>query len=104
MGHRYRVNARPLPSLRRTADLVFTRQRIAVFIDGCFWHGCPEHYRQPAANAQYWIAKVDRNMKRDADTDASLAGAGWTPLRFWTHEKPEDVAGAIHEAVFAQRG
>ena len=73
-----------------------------MFIDGCFWHGCPEHYRQPAANAEYWIAKVHRNMKRDAETDESLVGAGWTPLRFWTHHDPEGVAVAIHDAVVAR--
>ncbi len=61
MGLRYRVHTRPLPGLRRTADLVFTRQRVAVFIDGCFWHGCPEHHRQPGANSAYWSEKVARN-------------------------------------------
>lgn len=64
MGLRYRVNARPLPNLRRTADLVFTKRRVAVFIDGCFWHACPTHHRRPAANAEYWIAKVERNRTR----------------------------------------
>ena len=98
-GMRYRVNHRPLPQLRRTADLVFTRRRIAVFIDGCYWHGCPKHHRQPAANADYWAAKVARNRARDADTDAALAAAGWTRLRFWEHEDPAAVAAAIVATV-----
>ncbi len=99
VGLRYRVNARPLPTLRRTADLVFTRRRVAVFIDGCFWHGCAEHHRQPGANADYWSAKVARNRERDADTDAALTAAGWTVLRFWSHVDPVEVAEAIVEAV-----
>jgi DNA mismatch endonuclease, patch repair protein len=86
-------------ALRRTADLVFVRERVAVFIDGCFWHGCPVHHRQPSANADYWIAKVERNRRRDIDTDAALGEAGWTTLRFWAHEHPENVAEQIREAV-----
>ncbi|GAB7072141.1 very short patch repair endonuclease [Mycobacterium hodleri] len=99
MGLRYRVSARPLPNLRRTADLVFTRRRVAVFIDGCFWHGCPEHHRQPSANAGYWSAKIERNRARDAATDATLADAGWTVLRFWAHQPPTEVAAAVGAAV-----
>lgn len=99
MGLRYRVNARPVPALRRTADLVFPRQRVAVFIDGCFWHGCPDHHRQPTANAAYWGAKVERNKARDTDTDATLAKAGWRTLRFWAHEDPEQVAAAIRSVI-----
>jgi DNA mismatch endonuclease, patch repair protein len=99
MGLRYRVNARPVATLRRTADLVFTRRRVAVFIDGCFWHGCPDHHRQPSANADYWSAKVARNRGRDIATDETLAAAGWTVLRFWEHERPEAVAEAVRTAV-----
>lgn len=99
MGLRYRVNARPVPTLRRTADLVFPSERVAVFIDGCFWHGCPDHHRQPTANAAYWTAKVERNKARDRDTDAALATAGWRTLRFWAHEEPEQVAVAIRSVV-----
>jgi DNA mismatch endonuclease (patch repair protein) len=103
MGLRYRVNARPLPQLRRTADLVFPRLRIAVFIDGCFWHGCAEHHRQPAANAGYWSAKVERNRSRDVDTDARLTAAGWEVLRFWAHEDAHRVAAIIVNEVLAAR-
>jgi DNA mismatch endonuclease (patch repair protein) len=99
MGLRYRVNARPLPTLRRTADLVFTRRRVAVFIDGCFWHGCPEHHRAPRANSDYWTEKVARNRARDAATDATLTAAGWTVLRFWAHRPPSEVANEVRAAV-----
>lgn len=99
MGLRYRKNIRPVPSLRRTADLVFPRQRVAIFIDGCFWHGCPEHHRLPRANAEYWTAKVDGNRRRDTATDETLAAAGWTVLRFWEHEDPVEVAETIRKAV-----
>lgn len=103
MGLRYRVNARPIPSLRRTADLLFTRAKVAVFIDGCFWHGCPDHHRQPTANSDYWVAKVERNRQRDAATDITLTEAGWTVLRFWEHEPPEQVAQSVREAVMRTR-
>lgn len=99
MGLRYRVSARPILGLRRTADLVFPTERIAVFIDGCFWHGCPEHRRQPRANAEYWAAKVQRNRQRDVDTDLALDRSGWTILRFWEHERPDEVAESIRQAV-----
>lgn len=101
MGLRYRVNTRPLPKLRRTADMVFTRRRVAVFIDGCFWHGCPIHHRQPSANSDYWTAKVARNRARDLATDEALEAAGWTVLRFWEHEPPAKVAKVVHTSVSA---
>lgn len=79
--------------------MVFTRQRIAVFIDGCFWHGCPLHHRQPRANGAYWSAKVDGNRRRDAETERVLVAAGWKVLRFWEHVDPIDAANSIHAAV-----
>lgn len=97
-GLRYRVSIRPLPKLRRTADIVFTRAHVAVFIDGCFWHGCPEHYQAPGRNAEFWLAKRTRNRERDAETDAMLVAAGWRVLRFWEHEvraAPDAVSGSI---------
>lgn len=103
-GLRYRVDHAPLAShRRRKADLVFTRARVAVFIDGCFWHGCPQHHRQPTANALYWQQKVARNRERDADTDALLQAAGWVSLRFWEHDDPSQVAVAIVGEVRARR-
>lgn len=98
-GLRYRVSYRPLSALRRTADVVFTRQRVAVFVDGCFWHGCPEHYRPPSRNADYWGPKIVRNRARDAETDDALSAAGWTALRFWEHEDALTIAGAVEAAV-----
>lgn len=98
-GLRYRVNYRPEPSLRSTADIVFTRARVAVFIDGCFWHGCPEHYQRPGSNRDYWDPKIARNRERDAETVERLRESGWTVLRYWEHEPPEAVAASIVEIV-----
>ena len=93
-GLRYRVDFAPLGG-RRRADIVFPRKQIAIFIDGCFWHGCPFHGTQPKANADYWGPKLNRNVQRDLETSALLRSAGWTVLRFWEHEAPADVAKAI---------
>jgi DNA mismatch endonuclease (patch repair protein) len=75
-GLRYRVATRPLPGIRRTADVVFTRAKVAVFIDGCFWHRCPVHYRQPSSNVEYWVEKVNRNVRRDTEVDANAPRGG----------------------------
>ncbi|WP_425517113.1 very short patch repair endonuclease [Miltoncostaea marina] len=99
LGLRYRVDTRPLASLRRTADLVFRGPRIAVFVDGCFWHGCPEHYSAPATNESFWAEKVAANVARDRDTDRALREAGWTVLRFWEHDDPGKAAAAVQAAV-----
>ncbi|MFI1397717.1 very short patch repair endonuclease [Streptomyces sp. NPDC020681] len=97
-GHRYRVNV-PVPGMRRrTIDIVFGRAKIAVFMDGCFWHGCPQHATQPKANAEWWREKLDKNMARDLETTEHLEAQGWTVLRFWEHETPETVARAVAEA------
>lgn len=98
-GLRYRIHRRPIPELRRTADLVFTRQRVAVFVDGCFWHRCPEHGTMPRNNSAWWTAKLQRNTDRDADTNRNLEEAGWTVLRYWEHEDPQEVADAIVAAI-----
>lgn len=99
-GLRYRVDVPPLPDLRRRrADLVFRRVRVAVFIDGCFWHGCPVHGTIPTANAEYWVPKLRANRERDADTDRRLREAGWTVVRIWEHEDPESAADVIEAAV-----
>ncbi|MGW7550759.1 very short patch repair endonuclease [Streptomyces rimosus] len=103
-GLRYRVAARPLADLRRTADMVFRPAKVAVFIDGCYWHGCPEHYVPPKTNPGYWSDKVARNMARDRDTDQQLIEAGWTILRFWEHESPSDCALKIASTVSRLRG
>jgi len=80
-------------------DISFSRARVAVFLDGCFWHGCPQHATSPKANAEWWRTKLDRNMARDRETDEHLAGQGWTVLRFWEHESAVDVARLIDAAV-----
>ncbi|MEU3452870.1 very short patch repair endonuclease [Micromonospora sp. NPDC006766] len=106
-GMRYRVSARPLPSLRRTADVVFFTARVAVFVDGCYWHGCPEHYRPARANDQFWRQKIEGNRSRDRETDQLLADAGWIVIRIWEHEDltkaAERVQGAVHRSLAGSR-
>lgn len=99
MGLRYRVDHRPTPELRVRGDLVFPRRRIVVFIDGCYWHGCPQHYTSPKSNSEYWAAKVDANRERDARMTQMLTELGWRVLRFWTHQDPVEIAEDIREAV-----
>lgn len=103
-GFRYRVNFRPIPRFRRTADIAFTRQRILVLIDGCFWHGCPEHYR-PATRIrkEFWRDKIAGNQRRDQESVDAFVGAGWSVLRFWEHEDPVAVADSIAAAVTGAR-
>jgi DNA mismatch endonuclease (patch repair protein) len=103
LGLRDRVAVAPQPGLRRRADIVFTRAHVAVFIDGCFWHGCPEHGRSTFNhNADYWPAKIAANMARDTDTTERLRQSGWLVLRFWEHENAADVAEQIRLAVSHQ--
>ena len=98
-GLRYRVDA-PLPGMpRRRADMLFVGRRVAVFVDGCFWHSCPVHASSPAANGQWWAAKLARNEERDRHTDAHLRALGWTVLRFWEHEDPVVVVNEIERVV-----
>jgi DNA mismatch endonuclease (patch repair protein) len=99
-GLRYRVDhPADASDKRRRADIVFTRARIAIFIDGCFWHGCPEHYVEPKANSEYWLPKIARNRERDLDSTRRLQEAGWTVMRFWEHEDPDLVAAEITTAI-----
>lgn len=100
-GFRFRVDLRPEPTLRTRADIVFTRRRIAVYIDGCFWHGCPIHGTSPKANAEYWTPKLARNIERDLESTTALEQRGWVVLRFWTHEP---VAGVVERIAAAVRG
>jgi DNA mismatch endonuclease (patch repair protein) len=101
LGMRYRVSARPLRDLRRTTDLVFRNSRVAVFVDGCFWHGCPKHHAPPKTNASYWATKIQGNKSRDKDTTERLGREGWTVLRFWSQEEPLSVATQIAKVVAA---
>jgi DNA mismatch endonuclease, patch repair protein len=105
MGLRYRVHVQPLAGLRRKADIVFPRARVAVFVDGCFWHGCPQHgRRRHEVNEWYWPEKIGRNQRRDADTDAQLHEAGWTVVRVWEHEPATGAAQLVADAVRAAGG
>lgn len=97
-GLRFRVDW-PLPGLaRRRADVVFTRQKVAIFVDGCFWHSCPEHRTAPASNSAWWVNKLENNVRRDRQTDDHLRGLGWTVLRFWEHENPIVCADEVQVA------
>lgn len=98
-GLRYRVEY-PVPGMpRRRLDVAFPRAKVAVLIDGCFWHGCPQHATQPKANAEWWRSKLDRNMARDRETTEHLLAAGWTVLRFWEHTPAEEIAATVRAAV-----
>lgn len=103
LGLRYRVAHRPLQNLRRSADLVFPRVKVAVFVDGCFWHGCPEHYRAPASHADFWRDKLAANRARDHETMELLRLQDWVALRFWTHDDPLLVAEEIRCVVEQRR-
>jgi DNA mismatch endonuclease (patch repair protein) len=98
-GLRYRVHLRPERGIRRQADIVFTRAKVAVFVDGCFWHRCPEHGTEPKANSVWWKAKLDRNSERDRETDQALVAAGWTVIRVWEHEDPVEAAARVKAAL-----
>ncbi|MFI0424573.1 very short patch repair endonuclease [Spongiactinospora sp. 9N601] len=95
LGLRYRVSYRPLAGVRRTADIVFTKAKVAVFMDGCFWHGCPEHHTVSAANADFWAEKINRTRERDTETNQLLADAGWHVVRVWEHENVVEAASMI---------
>jgi DNA mismatch endonuclease, patch repair protein len=101
LGLRFRVCRRPVPEIAGTADLVFAVSRVAVFVDGCFWHGCPHHFRAPGTNSDYWAPKLERNRRRDALVDQALETAGWTVIRVWEHEDPEVAAAKIQGVVRA---
>lgn len=101
-GFRYRVDTRPLPAVNRRADLVFRRQRVAVFVDGCYWHGCPEHCKMPKSNKGWWAQKIGGNRARDEDTDCKLREAGWVPVRIWEHQLPEEAAAFVANVLAAR--
>lgn len=89
-GMRFRINV-PVPGMpRRSMDVAWSGKRIAVFIDGCYWHECLDHSSIPKVNAEYWAPKIERNRQRDEETDGYLRAQGWVVLRFWEHESVED--------------
>lgn len=103
LGLRYRIDRKVLPGVQRRADVVFLGARVAVFVDGCFWHSCPAHATRPKANANWWSEKLARNVTRDRDTDKQLEAAGWTVVRMWEHEDPQSVAVQIKALVERRR-
>lgn len=101
-GMRYRVAARPFPA-GPVADVLFTRARVAVFVDGCFWHACSEHFTMPRTNLAYWRPKIERNVARDASWEVMLPLAGWVPHHVWEHEDPETAAEGLVQLVARRR-
>jgi DNA mismatch endonuclease (patch repair protein) len=102
-GFRYRVQARVPGLSRRTIDVAFPGKRLAVFIDGCFWHGCSRHRTVPKNNHAWWLAKLIENRQRDRDTDKTLTRMGWRVLRFWEHDDPARVVATIQSTLKARR-
>lgn len=101
-GRRYRIDypIRTAHGVRPIRpDIVFTQARLVVFIDGCFWHSCPQHSSQPKANSSYWEAKLDENIRRDQRNTEALESAEWRVLRIWTHTAPDDAADLVDGAL-----
>lgn len=103
LGLRYRIHVPVLTKPRRVADVAFSSLRVAVFIDGCFWHGCPKHATWPKTNAEFWRTKIVANRRRDRDTDARLRAEGWKVVRVWAHETPHTAASRIAKLVRARK-
>jgi DNA mismatch endonuclease, patch repair protein len=103
LGLRYRLHQPVVPGVRRRPDIVFGPAKVAVFVDGCFWHGCPEHGTTPKANAAFWAKKISDNRRRDADTNERLEVAGWKVIRVWEHDDPCRAAKKIEQAVRRRR-
>jgi DNA mismatch endonuclease (patch repair protein) len=103
-GLRYRVDRRPLKGIPSRADIVFGPAKVAVYVDGCFWHSCPEHGTMPRSNEAFWQDKLGRNQERDAAVNEALAAAGWTVVRIWEHEEIEPAADRVEAAVRESRG
>lgn len=99
LGLRYRTHL-PVPGAhRRSIDIAFTRRRVAVFVDGCFWHGCPAHGSKPAANRQWWEEKLASNIQRDADTGRILRLQGWAVIRIWEHTATQEAVQTVVKAL-----
>jgi DNA mismatch endonuclease (patch repair protein) len=98
-GYRFRKAAAPTPRLRCRADVLFVRARVAVFVDGCFWHRCPKHGTRPRTHSDYWEAKLDRNVARDRRNDEALTASGWVVVRVWEHEDVRAAADRIQAVV-----
>lgn len=103
-GLRYRVHYHPkaVPLGRADIDIAFPARKLAIFIDGCFWHGCPDHGTIPKANRDWWAEKLQNNRARDERVTAALIAAGWMVFRFWTHESPETMAAIVIDHLHAK--
>ncbi len=103
LGLRYRLHRRIVPGVKRQVDIVFGPAKVAVFVDGCFWHSCPRHGTQSKANAQWWRDKLDANRRRDLDTNRRLRSAGWRVVRVWEHSDPREAAARVASIVSGRR-
>lgn len=103
-GLRFRVDHSAIAGVQCKADIAFTRARVAVFVDGCFWHSCPEHGNLPTANREWWRVKLERNVARDRRNDAELLKAGWRVIRVWEHEPLADAVQRVVNAVRPDQG
>jgi DNA mismatch endonuclease (patch repair protein) len=103
LGLRYRIHLAAVPGTRRKIDIAFTRSKVAVFVDGCYWHGCPRHGTVPKSNREWWLAKLEANRTRDLDTDDRLRAGGWIPIRIWEHEDPRRAAVRVARVVRDRR-
>ncbi|MGW2552424.1 very short patch repair endonuclease [Streptomyces sp. NPDC001635] len=103
-GLRFKVSARPVPTLRRTADVIFSKYKVAVFVDGCYWHGCPVHGSIPMKNRDFWVAKIEGNKKRDAETDSRLVEHGWFVVRVWEHTPTEAAVALVQLGLDESKG
>lgn len=103
LGLRFRIDQAPLSGVRRRADVVFRSAKVAVFVDGCFWHSCPVHATRPMANREWWARKLEQNRQRDMDTSQLLDDAGWHVIRVWEHEDMQGAAARIRRVVLARR-
>lgn len=100
-GMRFRIHRRDLPG---TPDIVFSRQRVAVFVDGCFWHHCPEHGVMPKNNREWWAEKLAKTRERDDRKDGDLRAMGWAPVHVWEHESVEEMVSTVEEALGRRSG
>ena len=103
-GLRFRKHYRPIPGSKCEVDVAFSRWKVAVLLDGCFWHGCPQHATRPVRHGEWWAAKLEANAARDARTNQMLSEAGWSVLRFWEHEVTDEVVAKVREVIALRRG
>ncbi len=92
-GFRYRVRSK----ITGRPDIVFPGASVVIFVDGCFWHGCPEHAVSPKTNARFWRQKISRNIERDREVTARLEGDGWTVLRYWEHQVAQEISAVVSD-------